>query len=471
MLQKKPKQRQLIQAMTSVFNLLFEEGNRNKRKDSSSSAGKPKTEIKARRSYGPRIKTSKIGKMRYRGYLSDRGSRVNAIVKSRYVRRGTDSQRHMLQHVFYIGKQHEKEHDKEQDPRRFFSKDRFDIERDDVLNHLVTHQGKEVAMHKMILSPGDNSINMLDYTRESMEKLEQTLGYKVDWFAVEHKDTDHKHAHVVIAGRIPEHDKLKDEHEKELEVYLANWAKHMQGKDLKLSRDHLDTLRVAGNEYLLRERSIDRELDHAIEREFGLNNWTYDRELEKDLGLKIYHQDKDYVERELGLSSKEKDERALLELGLNTDRNNWTDSKAIGLGHVYDLARPYLDDRTADDLYKMAQSSDREFSSDPLSQILHFEQKTETETETETEREREPEQVALESNLSQLLLDLRSESHSKDDLNRGENILSTALYQEHEHSHTEHSTEIEMQIFDSAQSKPDRDRTDDNDGRSIETKG
>lgn len=458
MLQKKPTQ--LIRAMTSVFTLLWEEGNRFKRKNSSSSAGKPKTEIKERWSKGPRIKISKIGKMRYRGYLSERGNRVNAIVKSRYVRRGSDSQRHMLQHVFYIGKQHDKEYERKQDPRKFFSKDRFDIEQDDVLKHLVTHQGKEVSMHKMILSPGDNSLNMVKYTRESMEKLEQTLGYKVDWFGVEHKDTDHKHAHVVIAGRIPEHEKLRETQEKELEIYLSNWAKHMEGKDLKLSRDHLDTLRVAGNEYLLRERSIDRELDLAIEKELGLNEWTYDRDLEKELGLKIHTQDKEYLERELGLASKEKDERVLLELGLKTDRNNWADNRDIGLGRVYDLARPYLDDRSADDLYRTAQSTELEPSKDLLAEILHSEQTT--------EKDREP--APFKTNLPQLLLDLRSETPGKDYQDRGEDILSTALYQEHQYEHTEHSKEIEMQIFDSVQSKQDRDRTDD-DERSPETKG
>ncbi len=397
--------------------------------------------------------------MRYRGYLSDRGSRVNAIVKSKYVRRGSDSQRHMLQHVFYIGKQHEKEYEREQDPRRFFSKDRLGIERDDVLKHLVTHQGKDVAMHKMILSPGDNAVNMLDYTRESMEKLEQTLGYKVDWFAVEHKDTDHKHAHVVIAGRVREHDKTKETQEKELEIYLSNWAEHMQGKDLKLSRDHLDSLRVAGNEYLLRERSIDRELDQAIEREFGLNDWTYDRQLEKELGLKIHYQDREYVERELGLSSKEKDERALLELGLNTDRQNWADNKDIGLGRVYDLSRPYLDDQSADYLYKLSQSVEKEITIDQLSKTLHSEQKS-----------RQDQEIPFETNLPQLLLDLRSNTRSEQDLDRGEDLLSSALYQEHECDHKEHSQEIDMQIFDSAQSKPERDRTDDDD-RSPDTKG
>ena len=457
MLQMSRELKPSLQAMTSVFTLLWEEGNRFKRRDTSSSTGKPKIQIKAGRN--ARIKTSKIGKMRYRGYLSGRGNRVNAIVKSKYVRRGSDSQRHMLQHVFYIGKQHEKEHEREQDPRRFFSKDRFGIERDDVLKHLVTHQGKEVSMHKMILSPGDNAVNMLDYTRESMGKLEQTLGYKVDWFAVEHKDTDHKHAHVVIAGRIPEHEKSRENQEKELEIYLSNWAEHMQGKDLKLSRDHLDSLRVAGNEFLLRERSIDRELDQAIEREFGLNDWTYDRQLEKELGLKIHYQDKEYIERELGLSSKEKDERALLELGLNTDRQNWSDNKDIGLGRVYDLSRPYLDDRSADFLYKIAQSAEREISTDQLSESLHSEQKTRQDRET-----------PFETNLPQILLDLRSNTRSEQDLDRGEDVLSTALYHEHEYEHNEHASEIEMQIFDDAQSKPERDRTED-DVRSSETKG
>ena len=62
-------------------------------------------------------------------------------------------------------------------------------------------------MHTLILSPGDNNIDIREYARESMEALEDRLGHKLDWYGVIHENTDHHHAHVVIAGKIPDRER------------------------------------------------------------------------------------------------------------------------------------------------------------------------------------------------------------------------------------------------------------------------
>ena len=36
-----------------------------------------------------------------------------------------------------------------------------------------------------------------------MKALDERLGHNLDWYATTHKNTDHYHAHVVIAGKIP----------------------------------------------------------------------------------------------------------------------------------------------------------------------------------------------------------------------------------------------------------------------------
>ena len=59
-------------------------------------------------------------------------------------------------------------------------------------------------MHKLILSPGDNKIDLNEYTRYSMEALEDRLGHKLNWYGEKHLNTDNHHFHVVIAGKIPD---------------------------------------------------------------------------------------------------------------------------------------------------------------------------------------------------------------------------------------------------------------------------
>jgi len=397
--------------MTTVFSLLWEEG-RNRRRNGS--GGTPKVEVVGAQSKPVRLKGTRRAVSRPRGYLSTKASRVNSIVKSKYVRRSRDSQRHIIQHVYYIAERNQREWEK----RQFFSRDKVDIDRDTVIRHLSTHQGREVSMHKMILSPGDNSVSLTAYARECMDKLEQTLGYEIDWFAIQHENTEHYHIHVVIAGRIPDQERRVDETDRdELEKHLANWAKHMEGRDLKIFRHNLDTLREAGNDYLLKERSIDRALDLAIEKELGLDNWTHDRYVERELGLKIWDQDKEYVERELGLTTGEQDYWIQKGLGLGTTDADRAAMRELGLGRFYDLGRPFTNDIDAKELYRLGQergtgADDRELVvNDPLGDKL-YQETTDRSRPGREQDERDP----LETNLPRLMLDLQSAPSSRSDL-------------------------------------------------------
>jgi len=446
--------------MTSVFSLLWEEGKDRKR--NGSDAGSAKVEVAGAKSKPLKMAGARRTGSRPRGYLSTKGTRVNAVVKSRYVGRSPDSQRHIIQHVYYIAERNQKEWEK----RQFFNKDRVDIDRDAVIRHLNTHQGREVSMHKVILSPGDNSVNLKDYTRECMERLEKSLGYKVEWFAVQHENTDHYHVHVVISGRIPEQERRIDENDREeLEKHLEKWAKHMEGRDLKIFRYNLDTLREAGNDYLLKERSIDRALDQAIEKELGLDNWTYDRYVEQQLGLKIWDQDKDFVERELGLTTSDQDYWIQKGLGLGTPADDRAAMKELGLGKFYDLGRPFKNDIDSKKLYKLGQETadradDRERDlNDPLAADL-YRDTTDSSTKHREELDRDP----LETNLPKLILNLQSTPSSHTEMERGEDTLSKALYHQEEHDHSEHLSELEMKLFD-GENSDERDRDDDEGNR------
>jgi type IV secretory pathway VirD2 relaxase len=54
---------------------------------------------------------------------------------------------------------------------------------------------------RLIVSPEDAAeLDLTDYVRRLMARVEQDLGRPVEWAAVNHHDTGHPHAHIVIRG-------------------------------------------------------------------------------------------------------------------------------------------------------------------------------------------------------------------------------------------------------------------------------
>ena len=260
-------------------------------------------------------RTGPRGKM----YSSTTGSMRSSVVKGSFVRKGSDAARHIGAHLRYIQEREKGELEKDKE-REFFDRDRGDIDRSEVEKEMKENQGDKTAMHKLILSPGDNQIDLKDYARESMEALEDRLGHKLNWYGVEHKNTDNHHIHVVIAGKIPgrEYDisrreTQEREHEAEriynlqrglddsrtieetrLEKMMDRFDRDAAFKeaakdrgDVYLDKWDYKELRDAGNAYLMRERSMDRALDRAFEKEFGREkeydlDRTRDKERDRD---------------------------------------------------------------------------------------------------------------------------------------------------------------------------------------------
>lgn len=287
-----------------------------------------------------------------------------AVVKSKFIKAGKGARAGIREHLRYI---QERERGADEAERKFFDRERSEIERAEVYDAMYRNRGDKAAMHTIILSPGDNKVNVQEYTRESMEALEERLGHKLDWYAVIHTNTDHHHAHVAIAGKIPDyvrqaerqeasracrksHDLKWGSEEKELRELLGpsyderaqmdpreerraerefgygmelqevdardrevvgdrmrypeeltaeraldryEWrmeapeAARSRG-DVYLDRNDLNELRAAGNDYLTRERSFDREVERSIDREMSHEldfdfdrTRTYEREPER----------------------------------------------------------------------------------------------------------------------------------------------------------------------------------------------
>lgn len=285
-----------------------------------------------------------------------KGSTV--VAKSKFIKAGKGSRAAVREHLRYI---QERERGENEPERKFFNREKEGIERKDVYDSMMQGRGERAAMHTVILSPGHNSIDLQEYTRESMKALEERLGHDLDWYAITHENTDHYHAHVVIAGKIPGR-----EHEYERQGGYGKWRNHISGRwgseerDLKevlghrydekpvldpreerledstfgsgseredtdprvkeligdstrsvaelktermldrfdrkqaaieagkqrgevyLDRGDLKELRDAGNDYMARERSLDREIDRAFEREMSRDIFSLDRDRERE---------------------------------------------------------------------------------------------------------------------------------------------------------------------------------------------
>jgi len=164
---------------------------------------------------------------------------IKAVVKHSYLK-GSKGPGKARAHINYI--QYREGEDRGKGPREFFNGERDDILGREVKERLLEQERNGVTMHKIILSPGVPGADVQDYTREMMERLEQEKGQRLDWYAVEHQNTEHPHAHVVIMG------------------------KDLEGGRVRLDLDDMKDLRGWGDRYLEREHTLDRYLDREMER-------------------------------------------------------------------------------------------------------------------------------------------------------------------------------------------------------------
>lgn len=141
-------------------------------------------------------------------------------------------------HINYI--QYRSGEDREKGPRKFFDDSREGIDGREVKKDLARDGGKYI--HKLILSPGVEGVDMKAYSRAVMANVGRTMGVDLNWRAIEHNNTDHVHAHVVIFG--------KDKY----------------GKEVQFDRDDFALMREFGDRYLERNHEFERYLDRDLHR-------------------------------------------------------------------------------------------------------------------------------------------------------------------------------------------------------------
>jgi hypothetical protein len=187
--------------------------------------------------------------------------------------------------------------------RKFFTKDRSGLDHSQVLEEAYRATGHSVDYHKVILSSGDNSIHLEDHAREVMKEWEQALGRKLNWWGIAHRNTDHYHVHLLVGGR------------------------SLDKKDVWLDRESLSLLRELSNDYLDKQRDIDRSLDLEVQYKLGQLDRDFDiSEKLLELGRTPFSE---WVEQ--------------VQLGLSTNADYQREWRELGLGKVYELGRPFED--------------------------------------------------------------------------------------------------------------------------------
>jgi type IV secretory pathway VirD2 relaxase len=128
----------------------------------------------------------------------------------------------------------------------------------------------EQHQFRLIVSPEDAAeLDLTLYVRRLMDRVERDLGCEIEWAAVNHYDTDHPHAHVVVRGVARDGHELRFDRD-----YIAcgmRWrAQELATQELgpRLEQD----IRRAREREVAQERftSLDREIDRIAGDNGGL---------------------------------------------------------------------------------------------------------------------------------------------------------------------------------------------------------
>jgi len=122
---------------------------------------------------------------------------------------------------------------------------------------------EERHQFRFIVSPEDaHDLDLTDYVRELMTRVETDLGRSIEWAAVNHHDTDHPHAHVVVRGVCREGRQLRMDR-----TYIARglrWSAQELATERLGPRLEREIQRTREREvHQERFTSLDREIDHA----------------------------------------------------------------------------------------------------------------------------------------------------------------------------------------------------------------
>jgi type IV secretory pathway VirD2 relaxase len=128
---------------------------------------------------------------------------------------------------------------------------------------------------RVMISPGEaGELNLPDYTRQVVAKMESDMGMKLEWVAIDHYNTAHPHVHLIVRG-VDEKGRMYWMDDDYVKTGIRQRAKEIATRHLGL-RTEQDLTRS-------RERLIDAErftaIDRAILKRAEDNTVTYENKI------------------------------------------------------------------------------------------------------------------------------------------------------------------------------------------------
>jgi hypothetical protein len=177
---------------------------------------------------------------------------MRSVAKGNYIK-GVGGIKHALAHVRYLQMRGGDDRDHALGGKRLFiNANREAISGSEVNERIKQLDESKVVIHRIVLSPGIEGVDMDAYTRAVMTELERSKGLDIEYYATGHKNTDHDHEHVVLLGR--------DKH----------------GRQVTLNRRNYQTIREAGDRYLEKHHQYSRYLDKELDAIIN-NSYKHDR--------------------------------------------------------------------------------------------------------------------------------------------------------------------------------------------------
>ncbi|HEY9731914.1 MAG TPA: hypothetical protein V6C89_08380 [Drouetiella sp.] len=169
-----------------------------------------------------------------------------------------------LSHVKYI--QHRPGKDLEQGGRDVFTDLEDSVEAKDLRDIIRDYEGRGVVIHKLTLSPEVNPNDPKEFTREVMHQLGSQKGLDLEWWAVTHDNTDHRHVHVVVLS--------KDRNGREVKFDKRDYDLIKEFGDRYLERTQYSDCRIAevARQEKQRERNKERQLQFEKHRQERIRN-------------------------------------------------------------------------------------------------------------------------------------------------------------------------------------------------------
>lgn len=168
---------------------------------------------------------------------------TRSVVKHSYIKAANKGRARAKAHVNYIRFRPGK--DENEVNRSFFTERADGFTATDVHRAIDRQENRGVLMHKLILSPGVEEANVQQFVRETMTELGRSKGLDLEWYAVEHQNTANPHAHVVVM------------------------ATDKKGRQVRLRRPDYTKVKEVGDEYLERNRLLERFKEKEHEKGKG----------------------------------------------------------------------------------------------------------------------------------------------------------------------------------------------------------